>query len=328
MQPVLAQRVVWLLSSISSCRVGLQVVPVQVGTPYGGRVIETYAFLDSGSNVTMCLNSLAEELGAECTSVEFTLSTVTGSQSREGQQLCLEVAGVTTGKGVRLEKVWTTDTLPVTQRSIPTNKDVRDWPHLKGVDIADLVDNKVSILSGSDMLEALCPLEVRYRKIGQPQGVRTLLAWTIMGPLKETRDCEAHVHFIHVDQALGCTETEKGVNSIQEQLERLYNSEFSESRADLIACLSLEDRRAKAIMEYSVKQVGGPYEIALPWKYDNHILLNNRLQAEQRLKLLKRRLTRDPKLLAKYRDTMQDYQEKGHAQRIAKNRVLVKQRYA
>ena len=42
-------------SSVSCCCVGLQVVPVQVSTPYGGMVIETYAFLDSGSNVTVCL---------------------------------------------------------------------------------------------------------------------------------------------------------------------------------------------------------------------------------------------------------------------------------
>lgn len=266
-------------SSASSCCVGLQLVPVRVSTPYGSRVMETYAFLDGGSTVTMCLNSLAEELGAECTPVEFTLSTVTRSQSREGQQLCLEVVGITTGKGVRLEKVLTTDTLPVTQRSIPTTKDVHDWPHLKGVDIADLVDKKVSILIGSDTPEALCPLEVRSGKIGQPYAVWTLLGWTIIGPLKGKREREAHVHFIHVDQALGCTETEKGVDSIQQQLERLYNSEFTESRADLMECLSLEDRRAKAIMDHSVKLVGGHYEIALPWKYENPILPNNRLHA-------------------------------------------------
>lgn len=186
----------------------------------------------------MCLNSLTEELGAESTPVEFTLSTVNGSQSRKGQQLCLEVVGVTTGKAVRLEKVWTTDTLPVTQRSIPTKKDVHDWPHLKGVDIADLVDKKVSILIGSDTPEALCPLEVQSAKIGQPHAVQTLFGWTIMGLLKGKRESEALVHFIHVDQALGCTETEKGVDSIQQQLGKLYNSEFTESRADLMECLS------------------------------------------------------------------------------------------
>ena len=103
------------------------------------------------------------------------MSTVSGTQRGEGQQLCLDIVGVTTGKGVRLEKVWTTETLPVTEQSIPTIKDVRDWPHLKNINIVDLVDKRVTILIGSDVPEALCPLEVRTGKIGQPHAVQTLL---------------------------------------------------------------------------------------------------------------------------------------------------------
>ncbi|CAB4037395.1 Hypothetical predicted protein, partial [Paramuricea clavata] len=90
-------------SSSRSYRIGLQVVPVRVSAPYGNHVIETYAFLDSGSNT---------DLGADCTPVELTLSTVSGNQKRNGQQLSLDVVGVATGKGVRLNKVWTTDSLP------------------------------------------------------------------------------------------------------------------------------------------------------------------------------------------------------------------------
>ena len=45
-------------SSSSSRRIGLQVVPVKVSSPYSSRIIETYAFLDSGSNTTMSLRSL------------------------------------------------------------------------------------------------------------------------------------------------------------------------------------------------------------------------------------------------------------------------------
>ena len=179
-------------SRTSFGRIGLQVVPVKVSTPYSSHITETYAFLDSGSNTTMCLSSLARELGADCTPMEFTLSTVSGTACKESQQLCLDVVGVATGKGVRLEKVWTTETLPVTERSIPTSNDVETWPHLKNIDILDLVDKKVTILIGSDVLEALCPLEVCTRKIGQPHAVRTfLLGWTVMGPLKGRRDKSA-----------------------------------------------------------------------------------------------------------------------------------------
>lgn len=92
-------------STTNSSRIGLHVVPVRVSTPPRGCIIEAYAFLDIGSNTTMCLSSLAKELEADHTSVEFTLSTVSGNQHREGQQLCLDVVGIATGKGVRLEKV-------------------------------------------------------------------------------------------------------------------------------------------------------------------------------------------------------------------------------
>ena len=175
-------------SRTSFGRIGPQVVPVKVSTLYRSHIVETYAFLDNGSNTTVCPSSLARELGADCTPVEFTLPSVSGIQCKESQQLCLDVVGVATGKGVRLEKIWTTETLPVTERSIPMSKDVEEWPHLQNIDIADLVDKKVTILIGIDVPEALCPVEVRNGKIGQPHAVRTLLGWTVMGPLKGRRD--------------------------------------------------------------------------------------------------------------------------------------------
>ena len=82
---------------------------------------------------------------------------------------------------------------------------MEEWPHLKNIDIADLVDKKVTILIGSDVPEALCSLEVRTGKTGQHHAERTLLGWTAMGPLKGRRDESAEVNFIHVDQSLGCT---------------------------------------------------------------------------------------------------------------------------
>ena len=122
-------------------------MPVKVSAPYGNRVIETYAFLDSGSNTTMCLSNLAKDVGADCTPVEFTLSTVSGNQKRKAQQLSLDVVGVTTGKGVKLNKVWTTDSL----RAAPEVTDVRQWSHLRDIELTDLVNKEVTILIGSDV---------------------------------------------------------------------------------------------------------------------------------------------------------------------------------
>ena len=214
--------------------------------------------------------------------------------------------------------MWTTDSLPVAPESIPTTSDVQDWSYLKDVDISDLVDKKVTILIGSDVPEALCPLEVCAGK-NQPHAIRTILGWTVMGPLKGNSYQEAQLNCIHVDQALGCKEDVKGMSSIHEQLESLYNSEFSESTADLKECLSIEDRRAKAMMDSSVKFKDGHYEIGLPWKYSEPTLPNDRSMAEKRLGYLKKRLERDPTLHAKYKVTMEEYISKGHAKRVQPN---------
>ena len=78
-----------------------------------------------------------------------------------------------------------------------------------------------------------------------------------MGPLKGRRDESIEINFIHVDQSFSCTETVKGLNPIQHQLERLYNADFTECTTDLKECLSIGDRRAKSIMDSSVKMVCG-----------------------------------------------------------------------
>ena len=90
------------------------------------------------------------------------------------------------------------------------------------------------------------------------------------GTRRSTDDC------IHVGQALGCEADVEGMTSIQQQLQSLYNAEFSESTADLRECLSVEDRCAKAMMDDSIKLVEGHYEIGLPWKYDEPSIPNNR----------------------------------------------------
>ena len=47
--------------------------------------------------------------------------------------------------------------------------------------------------------------------------------------------------------------------------------------------------------------------------------------AEQRLQLLKKRLLKNEDLLAKYRTTMQEYIVKGHAQKVPKEELHLKE---
>jgi len=298
-----------------SRQISLKVVPVKVSVPDNDQVIETYAFLDDGSDTSMCLQSLAQELGAPSTPVNFVLSTMSGSEERCGKQLSLDVVGVSTGKGVRLDKVWTTDYLPVSKNTL-SNEDLKTWPHLNNVHLAEIGEKDIKILIGNDAPEALCPLEVKSGGKGQPYAVRTLLGWAVAGPLESKGSKEAKMNFVHVDQALGCDDSETVMSRVESQLEQLYNAEFTENSASVNECLSLEDRRAKEIMDKSITVVDGHYQVGLPWKYDTVDLPNNRCMAVKRINLLKKRLQRDSELLKKYTETMEMYIAKGHAVRV------------
>ena len=79
-------------------------------------------------------------------------------------------------------------------------------------------------------------------------------------------------------------------------------------------------------MEQSLQRVGDHFQVALPWREELPYLPTNKPMAEQRLQLLKKLLLKDGELLTKYRSTMQEYIVKGHAQRVQREELDVRDR--
>ena len=92
--------------------------------------------------------------------------------------------------------------------------------------------------------------------------------------------------------------------------------EFNDSAFSSKTSMSQEDHRALDVMNKSIKLEQGHYEMALPWRQQPPELPNNKSLAEHRLKLLKRRLTKDPLLHGKYTEFMDDLLRKGYAKRV------------
>ena len=93
--------------------------------------------------------------------------------------------------------------------------------------------------------------------------------------------------------------------------------EFNDITYETKASMSQNDKRALDIMEQSAKLVDSHYEIGLPWKNNPPHLSNNRLQAEQRPRSLKRRRQHDMSLLKKYRKFMDDILCKDYARKVS-----------
>jgi hypothetical protein len=253
-------------------RVCLRILPFKITNNDDTCQVDTYAFIDNGSDTTLCTNSLVEKLHLKHKPTEFSLTMVNAQdKKRRGLEVELKVQALKGEGKLQLDRVWSVDHLPISERSIPEVDDIGHWSHLNGIDFPELDDKEVSILIGSDVPEVHWTLEERLGGPKEPLAVCTILGWTLFGPIGSGTSTEGNVNFVQIDHG----------EDITHQLERLYNSEFNDLPLNGDKPMSIEDRRALTIMEKSVRQVDGHYQYL------------NKLLAEKRLQQLQRRLKYD-----------------------------------
>ena len=89
-------------------RVCFKVVPVKVSGPSNNKQITTYVFLGSGSDSTLCLRGLLEELDLESEPADFTLTTVNYEGRECSHRACLEIESLDGKTRFTLVEVLTT----------------------------------------------------------------------------------------------------------------------------------------------------------------------------------------------------------------------------
>jgi len=111
-----------------------------------------------------------------------------------------------------------------------------------------------------------------------------IFGWTVNGPLVKMGQPQPVCNFVKADEELS------------QQFRTFCGWEFSDSICVSKPAMSKEDKRALSIMKESICLKEGHYQIDLPWKDDVLCLPNNQAMAEHRLKLLRRRLFKNPDL--------------------------------
>jgi len=101
---------------------------------------------------------------------------------------------------VSLPDVYTRDLLLFNNRVDKTI--LANWKHLQGFPIENEGDNKVTLLIGQYVPEALVPIDVRRGKPGESYATKTLLGWTLNGPIGKWNNQKATVTFVHASQNL------------------------------------------------------------------------------------------------------------------------------
>lgn len=290
-------------ASVKNC---LGIIPVNV-MGGNGNSCRTYALLDDGADKTLCDERLLNALKIPSKPVTFKLSTVSSADGViHGKEVDLHVSSANGENDINLRKVWSVKTLPISTRSAVRNQDIQNLPYLSDIQIPDVESKEVMLLIGTDSPLAHIPLEVRSGTGSQPYAVRSRLGWAIRGPIQDVSGTEeANVHF-----------GESGDDILQQQLERMWKTDFNDRVQDDKVCMSIEDKKALKIMDSTLEFQDGHYTLGLPWRNNNSSLPNNITLAQARLYQLKRKLLHDEKLHEMYTKTVTEYIDKGYAREL------------
>ena len=140
-------------------RVSLIKVPVKV-VGSNGRSIETYAFIDPGSDKTFVDEKLINVLGIKGKQVSYAVTSVHKRESWKGKEVNLHVCTLDGSGGITIPKIWTLPKIPVDLNNRPKASHIKSYPHLADISIPKLRCDNVLLLIGSDVTDITVPLEV------------------------------------------------------------------------------------------------------------------------------------------------------------------------
>lgn len=125
----------------SSGECTLAVIPLKVTFKDTLKVISTCAFLDAGSTISFCSESLMNKLGysGKSKKVEITIDTLGEPHTSFVHAIFgLQVHDMDLKNTVVLPTVYSGSHIPVTSRHIPNDSDVAKWSHLGGIHLPSL----------------------------------------------------------------------------------------------------------------------------------------------------------------------------------------------
>ena len=291
-------------------RIFLLVVPVTIVLP-GRKEVNTYAFLDDGSEGTFIRNDFARKIGLKGKTEGITISTILSTgQTFNTESVSFEVKGLhEKAKSHRIEDAIT---LPkkffkVRSQLLPPELDSSyTYQHLQGLGLRDVSKEEITLLIGVDNFELTLIKEVREGKQGHPIAVRTELGWSAFGYVDSTCVlCPAQVNHL----------------KIENMVESLWKTESFGSEFNSTKQTSIEDRELLLRMKSTSSLVDSRLEVGMLWNGKFGHMPDNYRIAEKRFRSLQSKLRRDPDLHDKYRANIQEYVAKGYARKMLPSEV-------
>ena len=277
-----------------SLDVCLPIVPVKVNDK-----CVVFALLDSGSTNTFCSQNLVDQLKIKGTVVNYTLNTLGQSNDRKSTEVVsLNLSSRDGHEKRRVHSVFVIDKIPFSNVSF----DAKMYSHIKDLPLPRNVQ-VVDILIGQDHADLLLPLDVRKGNKGDPFATRTVLGWSLNGPVLSSDRVNKHIvsNFVNAK------------HDIEDQVRDLWKIE-NESHCGDVTAWSKNDEKVIDLWNSEIKVENDHYTLPIPWK-DDVIVPNNVKVARSRLKSLLASLRRRD-LFESYDLEIQKLLDKGYAEKV------------
>ena len=279
-----------------------QLVPVLVSA--NGRTLRTVALLDSGSQMTVMHQSLADELGLKGKQKDLKLNTMNSSTLMEAYAVSFKVKPQYT-HDLNQNAICISGAYALNVKSFKcaTQTIHPEWKYCHELGIPDRIEPKeVRLLIGADNPDAHIQLEVKRGLPDQPLAVRTKLGWALMGIGSQDENDNVANYNLCVEEA--------------PQMDDFWSTEAFGVSHNFSKPTSTEDRKAQLLLERDTVYENGRYQVPMLWRDPDSTLPNNLSTAQRRYDLLMKRCNQDHTFSQLYQDTLTNYVDEGFARKL------------
>ncbi|XP_055603799.1 uncharacterized protein LOC129752034 [Uranotaenia lowii] len=293
-----------------------RVVPVVLYGP--NRKINTFAFLDDGSSLTLMESSLASELGVSG-KVEPLCLRWTGNKTRQenSENITIEISGVNEmHKRYRLPEVLTVSNLDLFHQTLDMDEMRKRYSHLRGIQVESYEGVQPRILIGSNNANLGYVLKGREGKMHEPVATKTRLGWIVYGGAELGQQ-----QFLGYHGAHRCSCQGEQCEVLHQAMQKYFSIDGLGITKPTTLVESKEDTRARRLLESMKRRKDGRFETRLLWKYDHFQLPESKSLALRRYACLETRMNKDPDLKASLYDKVKDYVLKGYIRKLTEAEI-------
>ena len=253
------------------------IIPVCVRIKGHVKEVQTYAFLDPGSNVTFCSDNLMTQLGGISPNHEKTriaVDTMGKQQVMDAYSIKgVEISDLKHQHTITIPQVFTKDKIPTSIQHIPRMEDTSVWPHLDDVPLPQ-INASVDLLIGNNVPDAYSPLEVKTGPSGSPHACKTRLGWVVWNLTRIKNPTNLQVNQAEVT----------AISQLQEDepVDRFMQKDSNmERRIDDCCEESVEDQGFSQKINESLQLKDGHHKIGLPFTDEPVPLTHNEKQSQR-----------------------------------------------